>query len=158
MMNEEARNAFEIKFKYSRAFWLGITGFHIAMIVLMWIIKPAAFDVTFSSLILDENRILVVLIALVSVWVLLGLRKKDEYAAYVLDLRVSQNLLAAGYLHSSSLALSVTCWGMFLALYIDYAYSFVWFAVGLFGALYVIPIRAKYDAIFRRLNADIISR
>ena len=153
-MKDEERAVFELKLKYSRGFWLGITSFHIVMVVLMWIIRPHAFDLTFSSLVLDENRVFVVLIALVTLWVSFGLRKKNEYAGYVLDVRGNENLLAAGYLYSPMLAFSITCWEMVLALYLDYSYSFVWFAVGLLGSLYVLPTRAKYKEIFRRVNEE----
>jgi len=44
-----------------------------------------------------------------------------------------------------------------LALYFEYPYSFLWFAMGLLGALYVFPRRAEYEQIFRKVNTGYIS-
>lgn len=157
-MNTEERTAFEVKFKYARAFWLGFASFHLVLIMLMWITEPSAFNVTFTEPILGENRIFVGLIALATVWVLFGLRRKNEYAANILDLKSGENLLAAGYLQSPMLALSVSSWGVVLAMYFEYAYSFIWFVIGFLSCLYVLPSRAKYEEIFRRVNKSPIDR
>lgn len=133
-MDQEARAAFEIKYKYSRAFWLGIAGFQVACIVLIWSIKPAAFDLMFSSPVMDDNRVYVIIVALISIWTFCGLRKKNEFASYVLDLRDTERL-TIGYLYPPMMPLSITCWGLLLALSFEYAYSFLWFAVGLLHTL-----------------------
>ena len=155
-MDYGAQAAFEIKYTYSRAFWLGILGLNFACIFIVWSIAPDAFDVTFSKPILDDNRVFIIVIALISISTLWGLRKKNQYASYVLDLRDTENL-AIGYIYAPMMALSVTCWGLILAFHFEYPYSFLWCAVGLLAALFVFPRRTNYERIFRRVNADLLN-
>jgi len=156
MMDKGAFAIFETKYKYSRAFWIGVSAFQVFLIIFILAVRPAVFDLTFSSRFLDDNKVFVIITALISILALWGLRRKNEFASYALNLRDSEKLVI-GYLYSPCIALSITCWGTMLALYFEYPYSFLWFAMGLLGALYVFPRRAEYEQIFRKVNTGYIS-
>ncbi len=154
MTDKRASEAFESRFKNARIIWVAMTGFSVACAAIVLSTTPTRPDLTFSSPILDDNRVFVTLIVFLSISTLLGLRKKDEYASYVLDLHDTERL-AIGYFFPHLIGLSIFCWGILLTSYFEYPYSFIWYVVGLLCALYVFPRRTRWEEIFSRVNADL---
>ena len=138
----------EVSVAYRTLFilWVSFAGFQIFLFLLTWISEPESFNLTASKTFLGDNALLILFISLESVYALvISIRWHSKYIKKAVAEQKPEYVQTAMII-GAALAMSVSLWGVFLALAFEYAYSFIWMIVGFVATCLHFPSRRDLEA------------
>ena len=141
-MNESKKGiSTEAIYKNLMVIWAALFMSQFVFLAVVYFVDPKVFEFDFTKPILDQNSLIVIILAVVG---LINLALSFALKKKFIDQAISEQNVAfvqTAMIVGCALCETVTLFGMMLAFIAAYQYFFAWFFLGIIGMLFHFPSR-----------------
>ena len=131
--------------------WFALLNSQLLLLVVLYFTRPEIFRFNFSKPLLDENSVMVIVLAVLAVSTfLLSIVLRRRFLNQAISEQKVEFVLTA-IIIGCSLCEAISLFGFVLVFILNYQYFFLWFALGILGMILHFPRRDNLiDATYKR--------